>query len=148
MNVCPGLMEAGCAVKLMMRASMSRAFVYADPSKPADAAPGARGDGAVCAGCAGACANARAEVTTRIDASVRMAFICDPFYDFIIRPSPSFMNELIMEGAPLLAAPPVQEIMSPTFTVLRVQPYPRRWFRLIISTSHSTMLPFSSLTSR
>ena len=32
------------------------------------------------------------------------------------------MYELIMEGAPLLAAPPVQVITSPGFTVLRVQP--------------------------
>jgi hypothetical protein len=32
------------------------------------------------------------------------------------------MKELIIEGAPLFAAPPVQEINSPGFTVLRVHP--------------------------
>ena len=43
-------------------------------------------------------------------------------YDLISRPSASFMRLLIIEGAPLFAGDPVQEIMSPGFTVLLVQP--------------------------
>src|SRR3954452_12332103 len=53
-----------------------------------------------------------------------VAYPC--FYDLISRPSASFMRLLIIDGAPLFAGDPVQEIMSPTFTVLLVQPYERR----------------------
>ena len=49
-----------------------------------------------------------------------VAYSC--FYDLISRPSASFMRLLIIEGAPLFAGDPVQEIMSPGFTVLLVQP--------------------------
>lgn len=43
-------------------------------------------------------------------------------YDLIMRPSPSLISELSIAGAPLFAAPPVQVMMSPSTTVLRVQP--------------------------
>ena len=36
------------------------------------------------------------------------------------------LKELIIDGAPLLAAPPVHEMVSPGFTVFLVQPYPLR----------------------
>src|SRR5262245_4078007 len=106
----------------MILAGSSRAFPYADPSKPAPTAPGARGADCPVAGCAGACAQTTAQAKAQIIANASTGFISDPFYDFIIRPSPSFMYELIMEGAPLLAAPPVHEMTSPTLTVFRVQP--------------------------
>src|SRR5579863_2151616 len=63
-------------------------------------------------------------------------------YDLIIRPSPSFINELSIAGSPLFAAPPVHVITSPGLTVSCTQPYDFKWFRLIISTAHSTLLPF------
>ena len=37
----PGWIDAGSAVKPMMRAGMSLALLYAEPSKPAGTAPGA-----------------------------------------------------------------------------------------------------------
>src|SRR5262245_15999713 len=47
LNVWPGLIDAGSAVNDMMRAWISLALPYADPSKPAPTAPGARGDGSL-----------------------------------------------------------------------------------------------------
>jgi hypothetical protein len=88
---CPGLIEAGWTVKSTILAGISLAFPYADPSNPADTAPGARG--AVCpeAGCDGACAQIIATVKVDISANVSIGFISDPFYDLIIRPSANFM---------------------------------------------------------
>ena len=46
----------------------------------------------------------------------------DGIYDLMTRPSPNFTMELNMAGAPLRAAPPVQLMVSPGWTVLRDQP--------------------------
>jgi len=90
-------------------------LLYAEPSKPAGTAPAA---GLVCV-----CADSAVAVRVMVMRKVKAAFMLKiPFYDLIMRPSASFMYELIMEGAPFLAAPPVQEITSPGFTVLRVHP--------------------------
>ena len=43
-------------------------------------------------------------------------------YDRISRPSASFMRFAIIDGAPLRAGAPVQEIISPCFTLLLVHP--------------------------
>src|SRR5215831_4177804 len=43
-NDCPGLIDAGWAEKSRILAGSSLAFPYADPSNPADTAPGALGD--------------------------------------------------------------------------------------------------------
>jgi hypothetical protein len=42
----PALIEEGETVKSTIRAGISRAFAYADPSNPAETAPGALGEGA------------------------------------------------------------------------------------------------------
>jgi len=79
MKDCPGLIDAGRAEKSMILAGMSLAFPYADPSKPADTAPGALGDACAPAGCAGACAQTRLQPTAAIIANVSTGFISDPF---------------------------------------------------------------------
>src|SRR6267142_7007163 len=62
-NDWPGRSDAGSAVKLTIRAGMSLAFPYAEPSKPAGTAPGAVG---VCGAldCGGACARVTTATST------------------------------------------------------------------------------------
>src|SRR5262245_16305681 len=73
--VCPGLIEPGWAVKSTLLAGSSLAFPYADPSNPADSAPGARGEACPEGGCDGACAQIIAHAKIEINASVSIGFI-------------------------------------------------------------------------
>src|SRR5258705_7195572 len=110
--------------------------------------PGVAG-GAACCAVAAVPAEARAVATAVMSvASTKTKARIGPPYDLISRPSGSFISALIIDGAPLFARPPVQVMTSPDLMVLRIHPYDRRWFRLIISISHATTLPLSSLTSR
>ena len=74
---CPGLIEAGSAVKLTILACMSLALPYAEPSKPAGTAPGANFGGVwPAAGWAGAWPQTAEQMNAAIAAKLSIVFIC------------------------------------------------------------------------
>src|SRR5205807_2924610 len=60
---CPGWTAAGAAVKLMIRAGISAALRYADPSNPAGFAPGGSGAACCAGGAAGVCASSEPQTS-------------------------------------------------------------------------------------
>jgi hypothetical protein len=108
----PAWTDSGCALKLTIRAGgtirCGRACV-----------PGAAGDGAWPGSGVGCTAATNAAIVSKWI----LPFTGLDRYDLIIRPSGNLIREASMAGSPLFAAPPVQEMTSPGFTVSWSQPY-------------------------